>query len=153
VLKDFVNSLNKFLIGYTTSDKFASGWFGLYNHNTKTLESINAGHNPTYVFTSNNNFSELLNGGIFLGIYDLGYDIEIIELQKDNVIVFYSDGITEAWNKSKDEFGADRLLDVLKNNLDKKAEHILYSVTDAVADFVGKAEQSDDLTLGVIKIL
>jgi sigma-B regulation protein RsbU (phosphoserine phosphatase) len=153
VLKDFVNSLNQFLIGYTTSDKFASGWFGFFNHETKTLESINAGHNPTYIFTSKDNYTGLLKGGIFLGIYDMVYDVEITQLQKDDVIVFYSDGITEAWNEKKDEFGENQLLDVLNNSLDKKAENILYSVTDAVAAFVGRAEQSDDLTLGVVKIL
>ena len=52
-----------------------------------------------------------------------------------------------------DEFGEDRLIDLLKKNCNKKAGEILKVVTDAVSGFAGDAEQSDDLTLGVIKIL
>ena len=153
VLKDFVNSLNKFLIGYTTSDKFASGWFGLFDHKSKTLESINCGHTPTFIFKGKDKYSELLSGGIFLGIYDLEYSSELNQLKTDDAIVFYSDGITEAWNTDKEEFGEDQLIDVLRNNIDENAGKILNAVTDAVARFVGRAEQSDDLTLGVVKIL
>lgn len=153
ILKDFVNSLNVFLLGYTTSDKFATGWFGLYNHKTKCIESVCAGHNPTFIFSGRNKYSELLSGGVFLGIHDLGYDSEIVELKSKDAIIFYSDGITEAWNENMDEFGEDRLIDLLKKNCNKKAGEILKIVTDAVSGFAGDAEQSDDLTLGVIKIL
>jgi sigma-B regulation protein RsbU (phosphoserine phosphatase) len=153
VLKDFVSSLNKFLIGYTTSDKFASGWFGLFNHASRTLESVNCGHTPTYIFNEKDKYSQLLAGGIFLGIYDLEYSSELNELERGDAIIFYSDGITEAWNKDKEEFGEEKLLEVLKNNIDASAGDILNAVTDSVSKFVGRAEQSDDLTLGIVKIL
>lgn len=153
VLKDFVNSLNIFLVGYTTSDKFATGWFGLYEHKTKILESVCAGHNPTYIFSEGDKYSELLAGGVFLGIHDLGYETEVKKLKANDAIIFYSDGVTEAWNEDQDEFGEDKLIELLKNNITKNADEILKAVTDAVSGFTGDAEQSDDLTLGVIKIL
>jgi len=153
VLKDFVNSLNIFLLGYTTPDKFATGWFGFFDHQTKVLESICAGHNPTYVFSEDGCYSELLKGGVFLGIFDLGYETEVKELKSKDAIIFYSDGITEAWNEEQDEFGEKKLIDILKSNVDKNADEILKAVTDAVSSFTGEAEQSDDLTLGVVKLL
>lgn len=96
---EFVQSFNKFLISSTTADKFVTAWFGFYNQNDRLLTSINAGHNPTYLFRgSADSFQKLAVGGLMLGSLELPYSSESIELFSDDVIVFYTDGIPEAMN-------------------------------------------------------
>jgi len=68
-LMTLVTGLNQILIESTTSDKFASCWFGLYRHDSRKLISVNAGHNPPYIFCKGNGKPRELNkGGLFLGV-------------------------------------------------------------------------------------
>ncbi len=151
-LKNFVNSLNQFLMTATTSDKFATAWFGLYDHSSKNLESINAGHNQTYLLKQNS-VIELTKGGLFLGIVDLNYDSEIIQLEKNDSVIFYTDGVTEAMNEKEEEFGDDRFLDLLKNADSESSEIFLEKIISEVKNHRGNAEQSDDITCGVLRVL
>lgn len=150
---EFVQSFNKFLVSSTTSDKFVTAWFGFYNHNNKILTSLNAGHNPTYLFRSNaDSFYKLSVGGLMLGSLEFPYDSETIELNSDDLIVFYTDGIPEALNKNEEEFSEKRFEDLLLANRNLNANELSKIIFDEVKKFRGDAEQSDDITLGVIKV-
>ncbi|HEX9652189.1 MAG TPA: SpoIIE family protein phosphatase, partial [bacterium] len=153
-LMTFVIGLNEILIESTTFDKFATCWFGLYRHTTKKLLSINAGHNPPYVFNKDNGVPrELKQGGLFLGGVVMPYESEEIQLKKDDVLVFFSDGVTEAWNEKEEEYEERRLIDIVKRQLNEKASQILVAIERDVSQHVGKAQQSDDFTCAVVKIL
>jgi len=152
--KRFVKSLNKVLIDSTTLDKFATCWIGLYNHSTRRLTSMNAGHNPPYLFRNGNNLPEILEtGGIFLGCMDIPFENESIQLKKGDIIVFFSDGITEAWNRKQEEYGEERLIRIVTERVQQSARDILNAVLVDVKRHAGRASQSDDLTCGVIKVL
>lgn len=152
-LLDMVNSLNKVLIESTTDEKFVTCWFGLYEHSTKKLFSINAGHNTIYNFKKNNTVAELKEGGIFLGCMEYDLTIEEAALESGDMILCYTDGIPEAMNKKDEFYGDDRFVNFVKKNTNNISQIILEKIYDDIKDFVKDAEASDDITCGVIKIL
>jgi len=151
-LVDFVGSLNKFLIKATTVDKFATAWIGLYNHDVAEIEYVNSGHNPTYLLRGLE-IIELAEGGMLLGSIDLPYKSEKHRLKKDDKIVFYTDGVTEAMNIKNEEYGEEEFQKVIRKN--KKADSVKFvsEVISEIKQFTGSAEQSDDITCGVIRVL
>ncbi|KUO59939.1 hypothetical protein APF79_09185 [bacterium BRH_c32] len=150
-LIEFTNAFNKFLITSTTSDKYATAWLGLIDHSTKTLESINAGHNPTIIINSTG-IRKLNAGGFMLGVLEAPYISEKIELNSSDTIIFYTDGVTEAFDIDENEFGEDRFEDFLLDKNKLHPEEISNQLFDSISDFRGDAEQSDDITIGILKI-
>lgn len=153
-LIDLVKSLNRVLIESTTEEKFATCWFGLFDHSTKVLHSINAGHNPIFVFRDTNNpVTELNKGGLFLGSIDVDFEVENIQLQPLDVLLLYTDGIPEATNENGEFFGNDKLIKSVQKNLKLSAKIALSRLLEDLKNFVKDAEQSDDITCGIIKVL
>ena len=150
----FVAGMNRVLIESTTETKFATAWFGLYHHDTKLLASINAGHNPPYVFKPGESEPvALTEGGLFLGGLDMPYQKEDVQLTKDDVLVFFSDGVTEAWNEKEEDYEEQRLITCVSGNMSQTAGEILDAIEVDVKKHVGKAPQSDDFTCAVMKVL
>ncbi len=153
-LMSLVHAMNTVLIEATTSDKFATCWFGLYFHDTKRLISVNAGHNPPIFLKRNRKKPDSLQaGGLFLGGFECPYEKEEIQLEPDDVLVAYTDGITEAFDTKGRQYGDDRLLNLVQEKRDLSAEEILEAIEKDVAEHVGKAQQSDDITCTVLKVL
>lgn len=152
-LLELIKSLNRVLIELTTDEKFVTGWFGLYSHDTHRLSSINAGHNTIFLFRKDHEMISLTQGGIFLGSLDLEYSIEEITLEKNDIVVCYTDGVPEALNASGGFYTEERLIEYVKNNIGIDSESILKGIYDDVSKFVNGFEQSDDITCGVITVL
>ena len=151
-LLDLVKSLNRVLIESTTDEKFATSWFGLLEHSTKKFWSINAGHNTIYLYRESE-VIELKEGGLFLGSIDMDFTIEELLLMKGDVVLCYTDGVPEAMNKEGGFYEDERLIESGKFHKEKKSDLILKGILDDLKGFVLDAEQSDDITCGVIKIL
>ncbi|MFC1850200.1 SpoIIE family protein phosphatase [candidate division CSSED10-310 bacterium] len=153
-LMTLVTSLNMVLTEATTENKFATCWFGLYHHDTRKLVSINAGHNYPYLFRADQAQPlELQTGGLFLGSFQLPYQTEEIQLKQSDCLVFYTDGVTEAMNMAGEEFGDNRLKDIIIHHQQKDATQILAEIVNDIKDHVGQAQQSDDITCAVVKVL
>ena len=151
-LISLVTRMNKLLIKATTADKYATAWFGLYDHSTQILQSVNAGHNPPYLFTDKPEASELKVGGIFLGSLDfIPYENEYVQLRKGDLLVFFTDGVTEAWNREEEDYGEEQLIKILDENRNKSANEILLAIEDDVEKHVSGAPQSDDFTCVVLR--
>ncbi|MCL4549380.1 MAG: SpoIIE family protein phosphatase [Bacteroidetes bacterium] len=152
-LMQFVESLNKFLIQSTGSDKFVTAWFGLYDHSSREMKSINAGHDPVYLLKENlNDITEISAGGLMLGSIELPYNYETIRFGKNDLLIFYTDGIPEAMNLRSEEFGDERFKNILLGNKNEAIENISSTVLNEIKKHRGKAEQSDDITLGIIRV-
>lgn len=151
-LTELVKSLNRVLIESTTEEKFATCWFGLLRHSDKNFTSINAGHNVTFLFRDKE-VIELNAGGLFLGSIDMDFNSEDVTLQKDDVILCYTDGVPEATNIDFNFFGDDELLVSASKYLQNKPDYIVNNILNDVSKFVNGAEQSDDITCGAIKVL
>jgi len=151
---EMVQSFNRFLINSTTPDKFATAWFGIFNSTTKTMLSINAGHNPSYLLkATENTLTKLSAGGLMLGSMDFPFSSESIQLEKNDLIFFYTDGIPEAMNVSEEEFGEERFENLLIASRYLEPNELSKAIFDEVKNYRASAEQSDDITLGIIKIL
>ncbi|MFA5803064.1 MAG: GAF domain-containing SpoIIE family protein phosphatase [Melioribacteraceae bacterium] len=152
-LSQFVVSINKFLIASTGTDKFVTAWFGLYDHSKEIMHSINAGHNPIYFLKNNSDQLEKLTaGGLMLGSIDFPYSSEELSLSENDLIVFYTDGIPEAMNLRGEEFGENNFEDILLLNRNLNVSDFSDLVFSEIKNYRGKTEQSDDITLGILRI-
>ena len=148
----FMGDFNRFLMASTNADKFATAWLGIYDHNDKKMLSINAGHNPVYLLRKGDDqIHKLTAGGLMLGSIDLPYNSETVPLYAGDTIVFYTDGIPEAMDINENEFGDNRFEEILSANRDLNANDFSKLIFDELKEYRGGAEQSDDITLGIIK--
>ncbi|MBZ0200841.1 MAG: SpoIIE family protein phosphatase [Ignavibacteriaceae bacterium] len=151
-LVDFVEALNKFLVFSTTSDKFATAWAAVFNHRTKVLESINAGHNPPLCLREDK-FIELSKGGLLLGAVETNYSSELLQILPGDKIIFYTDGVTEAMNNEDEEFGEERFYEFLISMKSNSSAEITKSLIDKLTRYRKSTEQSDDITCGIFQLI
>jgi sigma-B regulation protein RsbU (phosphoserine phosphatase) len=143
------------ILNDSQSDLFLSAFYSKLDTKTGRLIYCSAGHNPALWFcASDGKCQELTTPGIILGAFD---DIELEEQRVDispgDVLVLYTDGVTEAINPAEQEFGVEKLREVLAATADSGAEEILENIVDAVDSFAEDAPPFDDLTLVVVKRL
>ena len=106
------------------------------------------------IFDQKGEFRELEKGGLILGVVDgYPYEQEKIVLQPGELILLYTDGITEAFNERNEQFEEERLVKVVRENLHLDANEISEQIVNRVIAFQGGVPQSDDLTLVVAKLL
>lgn len=131
-------------------------FYAQFDERTRQLTYVNAGHNPPFVLRpqpGGSDWRKLSTGGLFIGAFDhLQYEQETIGLQPGDVLVAYTDGVTEAMNATDEEFGEDRLQAVLAEFALLSAEGIRAAVIERVRAWSAGAPQSDDLTFLVLKV-
>ena len=115
-----------------------------------------AGHEPVLYFkASDKTITELATGGMALGMMpDVSKVVktEHVKMETDDVAIFYTDGITEAWKSEKESYGKDRFKEsIVKNSQLKTAQQIHDGIIKDVRDFMGGFPQADDITLIVVK--
>jgi sigma-B regulation protein RsbU (phosphoserine phosphatase) len=96
---------------------------------------------------------ELSTGGTVLGLFpEVSYEEAAIEIRQGDLLVAFTDGVTEARNAEHEEFGEERLKALLRGMIGTPAEQISKRLANAMRDFVGSAEQHDDLTFIVMTV-
>lgn len=153
-----VQRVNDLLVRSTDAHMFATFFYGVLETATGRFTCTNAGHNPPLVLRVDGSLQRLTTGGLLLGmIGDMVYQQDTIDLAPGEVIVMYTDGITEAVSPGADEedpeamFGEDRLCEVIQRNRHLPASGIQDAILAAVADHTRGVAQSDDITLVVIR--
>ena len=146
------SKINELIYENTSSEKFITFFWGILDTKKNNFVYVNAGHNPPIGYNGNN-FITLGKGGLMLGVLDGGVNFEsgMISLDKDNLIVFYTDGVTEANNSKKEEFGEEKLKEIIINNYNKPTDSILDGITDSIYSFAKNVKQYDDITLIILK--
>ena len=143
---------NKLLYRSTDMQKFATFFYGILNTAESIFHFSNAGHDPPFLINPDKNVTRLTKGGTVLGFMeDYQFEEDLIKLNSGDMIIIYSDGITDQLNEKDEEFGEERLLSVLKKNLKSTAELLIENVFEALNIFVKDGKQSDDITIVVIK--
>lgn len=152
-LNTFIEKLNEVTCKITEGSSYATCFAAVYNQATSQLESINAGHPAPFLF-SKNEIIELSIGGTILGIIDDGY-IAITEkhiLKPKDILVLYTDGLTEAANEKDRLYGDDtRMTRCIQSNRLKPAQSIIRILMDDIKDFSKKETFDDDFTCMVFK--
>ncbi len=142
------------LISKNTADgKFITFFWGVLNDIEKTFEYVNAGHNPPLLIRDGK-IIKLEIGGMILGVMKtlLPYRSQKIQLIKDDVLIMFTDGITEAMNKKGEEYSDKSLEKLSLEILEETSENILNKIQYDVQKFTDGANQSDDITIVVIKV-
>lgn len=117
------------------------------------LTYCNAGHNPPFV-VGRSGVRQMGAGGPVVGLLDYaGYAQETMTLEPGDVIVIYSDGVTEAWNSAEEDFGEARLLEVIQRAANKDMPGLVDEIISAVRSFAAGAVQNDDITVMAIRYL
>ncbi|MBZ5583250.1 MAG: SpoIIE family protein phosphatase [Acidobacteriia bacterium] len=148
----FMTRLNKSTCVKCPSNRFITFFFCVLDGGTGALSFASAGHNPPVVVRAGGQAQTLEGGGPPLGILPLAPYCEMkARLDPGDVLAIYSDGVTEANDVDQQEFGEERLIEVLRQHRGESAESILKAVNDAVAAFAAGAPQADDITLVVAK--
>lgn len=151
-LEETVHSTNEYLVENTPSNRFVTMFLAELDISDGTLKYINAGHNPPIVARADGTVELLESGGLPLGLMGFAeYESATITLGQGDAIVIYSDGVSEANNLAFDEFGMDRLKDVIRSNVTRPASGIRDKVESALSDFTGTAPANDDITLVIVK--
>ena len=144
---------NHLLAVYSVDDMFVTVFYAIYHTTTGRLTYCNAGHNPPRVLRADGTIEELPgHGNLFMGALDGAvYKENTLQLGHGDALVMYTDGVTEAMNQKREEFGTERLDAMLKGMPDKSSRQIIEDVKAGITDFVAGAEQHDDITMLVLK--
>ena len=144
---------NHVLTVYSVDDMFVTVFYAIYNTTTGHLTYCNAGHNPPRVLRADGTIEDLpRHRNLFMGALDGAvYKEDTLLLGHGDALVMYTDGVTEAKNLKREEFGTERLDAILIGMAGKSSRQIIEAVKAGVADFVAGAEQHDDITMLVLK--
>lgn len=145
---------NKLLYRSTDASMFVSLFYGILDTQRHKLSYANAGQNEPYLFRARQKPLALLNRGIVLGIKDnASYSKEEIDLQPGDWLLLYSDGISEAMNEAEEEFGEEKLLEIVERHREDSANALIEKIIAAVNLHTGDGSQHDDMTIILLKRL
>jgi sigma-B regulation protein RsbU (phosphoserine phosphatase) len=152
-ITETVGAVNRYLADNTPANRFVTLFYAELDPLTGALSFINAGHNPPLIaHGSDGTLEQLGAGGLPLGILpDYDYREGRTQLRAGDVLVVYSDGVTETQDPEGDEFGTARLQDVIVQNLDLTASGIRDKIEAALSAFAQGTPAVDDITLVIVK--
>jgi len=146
-----VSKLNKHLYAHTSPEKYATFCLGIYNHEISTLTYTNAGHLPP-ILIRNGEASLFDVNGMVVGAFPFAqYEESQLKLEANDVIVFYTDGITEPENEYGEMFGEERLLELVTRHAGCTNSEIIQHIVDAVHLWTYDKDSMDDMTLLVAR--
>ena len=136
----------------TRSDQFVTVFYGVLDPVTGILNYVNAGHNPPLLFdrSSGKVIDQLIRTGIPVGIQEYAWEEKQIEICPGQLLLLYTDGITEAQDDRSELFGSQNLIRAIQTNLEKPALEQINGLLNAMQGFVKGAQQSDDITLMIL---
>lgn len=151
-LDKVTEKINELIYENTASDKFITFFWGILDSEKNTFEYINAGHNPP-VLLKKDELIPLNEGGFMIGIIDVGikYEVGKVGIDKNDLIVFYTDGVTEANDSEGVEFGEKKLYDIVSANREKSSGQVLETIKNSIINFTKGTAQYDDITMIVLK--
>jgi sigma-B regulation protein RsbU (phosphoserine phosphatase) len=146
-----VSQLNKHLHAHTTAEKYATFCFGVYDETTGVLTYTNAGHLQPLLFRGGEVIRLDVNGMV-VGAFALAkYDDSTIQLEPGDLLVLYTDGITEPENEYDEMFGEDRLIATIQRVLGRPNSEIIAEVFHAVEQWIHAPDSNDDMTILLVR--
>ena len=144
---------NRLLASYSVDCMFVTVFYAIYNTKTGHVTYCNAGHNPPHLLRANGTTEELPKPkNTIVGAFDgIEYQDDTLQLEHGDTLVMFTDGVTEAMNPKFEEFGNERLDNILGGLSASSCQQIVETVKAGIKDFVEGAEQSDDITILVLK--
>ena len=159
-VQNIVSALNQLLCQSTGSSTYVTFFYAEFDDTTKQLTYINAGHNPPIIIPASRRGDrvedgtvKLTNGGPVIGLFDFSrYEEETVQLRSGDVLVAFTDGVSEALDKEGEEYGEDRLQTIAEKVAYLSAREIRLAIIQDVQAWCDGAPQHDDLTFVVMKV-
>ena len=144
---EVVARLNMQLYQSTPPEKYATFFYAVYHAAQRTLTYTNAGHPPPFLFR-NGSVQRLEEGGTVVGLFErVKYNQAVVQLQPGDLVLAFTDGMTEPENSFGEEFGEDRLVDAARRALYSPAEALAQEIYRSVNEWTGSPELQDDMTM------
>lgn len=152
-VREVIQAANSLIEADAKSGMFVTLFYAVLDVSARTLTYVSAGHNPPLILKAKTKTIMRLDAkGIALGaIEDIELEERRILLDGGDIVVFYTDGVTEAINKKKVQFGEDRLIMTIKANYELSANDMIMKIKGDVLTFCGDEPQFDDITLMALK--
>jgi serine phosphatase RsbU (regulator of sigma subunit) len=177
-INDLMCKINEAIYVSTDSSRFVTLFFGIYDDVEQTLTFVNAGHNPPIIFRRKNGHAvhsenklneyptgdnidfipfEMIRidtGNTVVGAFsNMVYSAKTIQMRKDDLLVIFTDGISEARNYAHELYSEERLIDLIAANLHESPERLHDTILNDVSRYAGDEIQFDDMTLVVAKVV
>lgn len=148
-----LGAVNRRILSDTRGSMFVTAFYAVLDPNTGRIRYVNAGHNPPYLVSGNRGkpVDRLRGTGMALGVDEEAiWQQKVIRMVPGDVLLMYTDGVTEAQNPQGEYFGEQRMLDIVRARMGCPAREIQDAVLTAVREFTGGVGSSDDITLMVV---
>ncbi len=153
-VSDTISNVNNIITGLSSSSgKYATLFYGVFTPENSEFEYANAGHNYPVLVRSDGACEFLDRGGVIVGAFSgCSYESCRLRLHPNDMIFFYTDGLSEAQNAIEEEYGEKRIIDYLQKNRHLDVELLKQSILREVETFTASKTQEDDTTLVILKI-
>ncbi len=154
-LAKMMQNMNRLVYEASSSSRYATFFFATYDPQTRELRYVNAGHNPPLLVRRNAVEIERLEAcGPVIGLLPFTwYETKHLILGAGDLLIAYTDGISEAMTAEDEEWGEKRMLEAAPQRDPASAAEILANIFRAADEFTAGAEQHDDMTLLVMKLV
>jgi sigma-B regulation protein RsbU (phosphoserine phosphatase) len=151
---EVIKDANSMITADSKSGMFVTLFYAILDLKVRTLTYVNAGHNPPMLFEEKSGDLIMLRArGIALGaMEEIELEERMLELESGSVIVFYTDGVTEAVDAHEQQYGEERLVKLIRESHSLSAQELVERIKAAVLAFCGDTPQYDDITLMVLKV-
>ncbi|NOT49443.1 MAG: PP2C family protein-serine/threonine phosphatase, partial [Acidobacteria bacterium] len=157
-LASLMTHVNTLVYEASTTNRYATFYYAQYDPKTRKLSYVNAGHNPPFLLRPNGSDVEVIKldvGGPVVGMLPsilVCYEQGEVQLEEGDMLVGFTDGISESMNPAEEEWGEDELLEDLKGLISCPAEEVLRTIVAAADKFADGAKQHDDMTMIVVRV-
>ena len=148
-----MTNVNRLLASSSVEYMFVTVFYAIYDIRTGLLTYCNGGHNPPYLLHANGTTEELpVSDNLIVGaLKGIQFKENALQLEHGDTLVMFTDGVTEAMRQPREVFGTKRFCDTLSSLNGKSSQEVVETVKASLSDFVGDREQSDDITMLVLK--
>jgi sigma-B regulation protein RsbU (phosphoserine phosphatase) len=146
-----VTHLNEQIYATSSPEKYATLFLAIYDEKDGVLEYTNAGHLPPILIRGSQIEHLAVDGTVVGAFAKVPYGASRLQLQKDDLLIAFTDGVSEPENEYEEMFGEERLIELVQQQFHRSDEEIMQSVVDAVQKWTGTPEMQDDLTLLIVR--
>ena len=152
---NILSEVNNILVDESPSNMFVTAFYGVLDTRSGAFEYSNGGHNSPYLLSTDGKTKPLDDiGGLMIGAFkNVPYESNVVIIKPGESLLFYTDGVTEAFNKQEEEFQESRLKKVLEGKYSLNVNDLVQHVFESVQLFSEGVEQSDDITCLALKYL